>query len=75
LAGWQFSALLHNHPVRTRGTAKAAPYVLGAPAPSTSDVQLFRFLAMQLGLREAWITNGMYTGVVSAESLGRFRTR
>ena len=32
---------------------------LGVPAPSTSDVQLFKGLVQNLGLREVWITNGM----------------
>ena len=70
-AGWQFSVFLHNH---TIGTLKGQP-VLGLPGPSTSDVQLSRSLATNLGLREVWVTNGIYTGVVTAESLGRFSTR
>jgi hypothetical protein len=45
------------------------------PAPSTSDVQLFKGLVERLGLREVWVTNGMYTGVVRSEHLGRFSTR
>lgn len=48
---------------------------MGFPAPSTSDVQLARSLVANLGLREVWVTNGMYTGVVAAENLGRFSTR
>jgi hypothetical protein len=43
---------------------------LGMPAPSTSDVRLFKGLVQTLGLRELWITNGMYTGIVSSETLG-----
>jgi hypothetical protein len=70
-AGWQFSAFLHNH---TIGTLKGKP-ALGFAGPSTSDVQLSRSLAANLGLREVWVTNGMYTGVVTAESLGRFSIR
>ena len=70
-AGWQYWAVLHNHTVRTLDGRPA----LGMPAPSTSDVQLFKGLVENLGLREVWITNGMYTGVVSSENLGQFNTR
>ena len=70
-AGWQFSVVLHNHTIRTLNGRPA----LGFPGPSTSDVQLSRSLAANLGLREVWVTNGIYTGVVTADSLGRFSTR
>ena len=70
-AGWQYSVVLHNHTVRT---LKGRP-ALGVTAPSTSDVQLFSGLVPQLGLREVWVTNGIFTGVVSAESLVRFAAR
>ena len=70
-AGWQYWVVLHNHTVRTLDGRPA----LGTPAPSTSDVQLFKGLVENLGLREVWITNGMYTGVVTSENLGRFSTR
>ena len=70
-AGWQYWVVLHNHTVRTRDGKPA----LGVPAPSTSDVQLFKALVERLGLREVWVINGMYTGVVRAEHLGRFSTR
>lgn len=69
-AGWQFSVFLHNHTATLKGRS-----ALGFPGPSTSDVQLARSLATNLGLREVWVTNGIYTGVVTAESLGRFVTR
>ena len=64
-------ALLHNHTVRTID-GKPVP---GVPAPSTTDVQFFKAHAERLGLREMWVTNGVYTGVVSAENLHRFRAR
>ena len=48
---------------------------LGVPAPSTSDVELFRGLTARLGLREVWVTNGMYTGVVASANLLKFTTR
>jgi hypothetical protein len=70
-AGWQFAVFLHNHTIRTLNGRPA----LGVPAPSTSDVQLSRSLTVNLGLREVWLTNGIYTGVVTAESLGRFSVR
>jgi hypothetical protein len=70
-AGWQYWVVLHNHTVRTLDGRPA----LGMPAPSTSDVQLFKGLIENLGLREVWITNGMYTGVVSSENFGQFSTR
>ncbi len=70
-AGWTYWAILHNHTVRTRDGKPA----LGVPAPSTSDVELFRGLAARLGLREIWVTNGMYTGVVLSEHLAAFHTR
>jgi hypothetical protein len=70
-AGWQYSAVLHNHTVRTLKGRLA----LGVTAPSTSDVELFSGLVAQRGLREVWVTNGVYTGVVPAESLVRFATR
>ena len=69
--GWQFSTFLHNHTIVTLNGKPA----LGFAGPSTSDVQLSRSLAANLGLREVWVTNGMYTGVVRAENLGRFSTR
>lgn len=70
-AGWEYQAALHNHTVLTLNGKRA----LGVPAPSTSDVQLFRSLVEDLGLRAVWVTNGMYTGVVRAESLVRFHSR
>ena len=70
-AGWEYWVVLHNHTVRTLDGKPA----LGVPAPSTSDVQLFKGLVEDLGLREVWVTNGMYTGIVHSENLGQFNTR
>ena len=70
-AGWLYWIALHNHPLQTRGGNST----LGVPVPSTSDVSLLAGLVARLGLREAWVTNGMYTGVVSAENLARFSGR
>jgi hypothetical protein len=66
--GWTFWAVLHNHTVVTYQGRPA----LGMPAPSTNDVQLMRGLVEDVGLREAWVTNGFYTGVVPGEALARF---
>lgn len=70
-AGWTYGVVLHNHTLLGWNGRLA----LGVPAPSTSDVQLFRGLVEELGLREVWVTNGMYTGVVRAGELGRFHSR
>jgi hypothetical protein len=70
-AGWRYLAVLHNHTLQTLNGQPA----LGVPVPSTSDVPLFRGLAERLGLQEVWVTNGLYTGVVASEQLGRFATR
>jgi hypothetical protein len=70
-AGWEYWVVLHNHTIRRLNGRPA----LGVPAPSTSDVQLFRSLVQQIGLREVWVTNGMYTGVVPADRLSKFHAR
>lgn len=71
-AGWQYWISLHNHPLQTRADGTRP---LGVPVPSTSDVSLLAGLAARLGLREVWVTNGMYTGVVPAASLIKFSGR
>ena len=63
--------MLHNHTVR-KLDGKAA---LGVPAPSTSDGQMFKGLVEDLGLREVWVTNGMFTGIVRSDNLGQFDPR
>jgi hypothetical protein len=70
-AGWEYWVVLHNHTLNTVDGKLS----LGVPAPSTSDVPLFKGLVERLGLREVWVTNGMYTGVISAENLGQFHGR
>jgi hypothetical protein len=69
--GWRYWVVLHNHTLRSRDGKPA----LGVPAPSTSDVQLFKGLVERLGLREVWVTNGMYTGIVPSENLSQFSAR
>ena len=70
-AGWTYWVALHNHPLQTHG----GKLVLGVPVPSTSDVSLLAGLVARLGLREVWVTNGMYTGVVNAANLVKFSGR
>jgi hypothetical protein len=66
--GWDFWVILHNHTVQ-RHDGKPA---LGSPAPSTNDVHLVRNLLEDTPVREIWVTNGMYTGVVPAERIVDF---
>jgi hypothetical protein len=70
-AGWTYWAILHNHPLRMRDGRPA----LGVPAPSTNDVQFSVGLVMSLGLQEVWVTNGLYTGVVTSADLPKFSVR
>ena len=69
--GWDFWYAVHNHTIQTNGGLLA----LGVPAPSTSDVQLVRGLAEDLGLDSARVTNGFYTFRASVDDLAGFRTR
>ena len=69
--GWRLIIHLHNHTLQKRAGKPA----LGAPSPSTSDVELLRGLAEELHLERVWVTNGMFTGEVPASALGRYRTR
>ena len=66
--GWEFWTLLHNHTVQENQGEPA----LGVPAPSTSDVDLLRWLADGSGLQSAWVTNGFYTIEIPAEALGQY---
>lgn len=69
--GWEYWYALHNHTLQRDGDRPA----LGAPALSTSDVQLMRSLARDTGLQSARVTNGFYTYAVSAGQLDRLRSR
>ena len=69
--GWRYSYALHNHTLQKNGDRLA----LGAPALSTSDVQLTRSLAAGSGLEGARVTNGFYTYVVAADDLTLLRSR
>lgn len=62
-------AHLHNHPFmfdrtpgdRTWATAETVHDIAGALAPSLSDVQVYRGMHAEFGLRAAWVTNGLET--------------
>jgi hypothetical protein len=69
--GWELWMVLHNHTVQKNRGRPA----LGEPGPSTSDVQLLRGLAADLGMREARVTNGLYTIEVDAAELSALETR
>jgi hypothetical protein len=52
--GWQLLAHMHSHPPVPDGTFDVAGTVL----PSSPDAQHYRELRDELGMLEAWITNG-----------------
>jgi hypothetical protein len=45
--------------------------VAGGLAPSLTDVQLYRSLRNDLGLQDAWVTNGLDTGRFDAADFAR----
>ena len=69
--GWSYWYAIHNHTVQKNGDLLA----LGVPAPSTSDVGLYRSLAEEMGLESLRVTNGFYTFSASTDELGAFRAR
>ena len=69
--GWAFWYVIHNHTTQQNGDRLA----LGHPGPSTSDVQLLRYLGAELGLQSARVTNGFFTFSASMEELSQFRSR
>lgn len=70
-AGWEYWYAIHNHTIQTNRGRLA----LGVPVPSTSDVQLLRALAADLGLDSVRVTNGFYTFNAAVHELSRFRAR
>lgn len=69
--GWELWVALHNHTVKEhRGRPR-----LGVPVPSTSDVDISRSVARDLGLRQVRVTNGFYTIEVDAAELGELQGR
>ena len=69
--GWAFWYVIHNHTTQQNGDRLA----LGHPGPSTSDVQLLRYLGAGLGLQSARVTNGFYTFSAAVQDLSQFRAR
>lgn len=69
--GWDFWYVIHNHTTQSNGDRLA----LGSPGPSTSDVQLLRWLGAERGLNSARVTNGFFTFSASMEELSQFRSR
>lgn len=69
--GWEYWYMIHNHTTQRNGSRLA----LGVPVPSTSDVRLIRWLAAELGLDSARVTNGLYTFSAAVEELSQFRAR
>jgi hypothetical protein len=73
-AGFVPVAHLHNHPFmfdrtpgdRTWATAETVHDIAGALAPSMSDVQVYRGMREEFGLRAAWVTNGLDTSRLPA---------
>jgi len=64
---WRFAVAFHNHNVFFD-----EPDLGGVVAPSVPDVQALTGLSDELGMAEAWITNGFDTGVWDAAALHRF---
>jgi len=69
--GWSYWYAIHNHTVQRNGGLLA----LGVPAPSTSDVQLYRSLAETMGLESLRVTNGFYTFSAPVDELSALRAR
>lgn len=69
--GWSYWYAIRNHTVQKNGDLIA----LGVPVPSTSDVQLYRSLAEEMGLESVRVTNGFYTFSASVNELPAFRSR
>lgn len=69
--GWSYWYAIHNHTIQKNGDRLA----LGVPAPSTSDVSLYRSLGKEMGLDSLRVTNGFYTFSASVSELRAFRAR
>jgi len=69
--GWVIWYVIHNHTTQKNQGRLA----LGAPVPSTNDVQLNRALAGQLGVDSVRVTNGFYTFRASTDDMNQFRAR
>lgn len=78
-AGFEVLAHLHNHTFmfdrvpgdRMWTTPETVNDVGGALAPSTTDVQFYRSIREMIGLRGAWVTNGLDTARFAASDFDR----
>jgi hypothetical protein len=61
--GWELRAHMHSHPLSPDGQYDIAGTVL----PSSADIQTYRRLRDELGLQEAWITNGIHSARYGAD--------
>jgi hypothetical protein len=81
--GFRLLAHLHNHPFlldravgdRMWTMEGTVDDVAGALAPSMTDVQFYRSIRDDLGLEEAWVTNGLETARFRAAELDLLMTR
>lgn len=80
-AGFEVTAHLHNHPFlfdrvpgdRMWTTPETVADVAGAVAPSTNDAQFYRNIRDEVGLRGAWVTNGLDTARFTAQEIDLLR--
>jgi hypothetical protein len=80
-SGFELTAHLHNHPFlfdrvpgdRMWTTPETVADVAGAVAPSSNDVHFYRNAREDMGLRGAWVTNGLDTARFTADDFDRLR--
>lgn len=80
-SGFELTAHLHNHPFlfdrvpgdRMWTTPETVDDVAGAVAPSTNDVRFYREAREDMGLRAAWVTNGLDTARFTADDFDRLK--
>ena len=65
--GWTVLAGLHNH-----GFHPGQPTLDGILAPSSPDAHFNFNFAGRVGMKEAWITNGLHTVRIPASAFGQF---
>lgn len=65
--GWRVLLALHNHNFHP-----GQPGLNGIPAPSVPDAHFTNAVGKELGLQEAWITNGVNTARIPAAAFADF---
>lgn len=78
-SGFEVLAHLHNHTFmfdrvpgdRMWTTPETVNDVGGALAPSTTDVHFYRSIREEVGIRGAWVTNGLHTARFAANDFDR----